>query len=379
LDFALTEEQRLFQDSVRRLTRERLMPLAAVFGEKSEVPRDIVKVLAEQGLFGLHVPREYGGTSRGEDALLLCLAREQLAPCLPAEFFFAIQGLGSYPLVLAGTEEQKSRWLPQAVSGGKLFAFALTEPNAGSDVASLETGAILDGDGYILNGTKTMISNAGAADVYTVFARTGRGRGVSGISAFVVEKDTPGFAPGKQMALLSPHPFGELVFTDCRVPRDNLLGAEGEGFKIAMRTLDVYRQTVGAMAVGIAQASLDLAVEYARQRITFGRPLSQHQAIRFKLADMAVEISAARLLVYYAAWLKDHAAATFTRDSSIAKLYATETAQRVVYQAQQIFGGYGMTREFPLEAYYRHIRATTVYEGASEIQRLIIARQLLKD
>ncbi|MEW6275187.1 MAG: acyl-CoA dehydrogenase family protein [Bacillota bacterium] len=379
MDFKLNDEQLLLRDTVKKLVKEKLMPLAAQFGEKNEVPWDIVKILAQQGLLGLHVPEKYGGSSRpGFEAMPLCLAREQLAPCLPAEYIFAVQGLGSYPIVVAGSEEQKEKWLATAAKGEKLFSFALTEPNAGSDVASMETKALPDGDFYILNGTKTFISNAGVADVYTVFAKTDPQQGVRGISAFVVEKGSPGLKMGRQIELISPHPFGELIFEDCRVPKSNLLGELGEGFKTAMRTLDVFRQTVGAMAVGLAQAALDLALEYAKQRITFGKPLVKFQGIQFMLADMAVEISAARLLVYQAAWLKDQGEEDFIKEASIAKLYATEMAQRVVYNAQQIFGGYGMTKDCPVEAFYRHIRATTVYEGTSEIQRVIIAKQLIE-
>lgn len=378
MDFRLNDEQRLLKETVKKLVKEKLLTLAAAFGEKNEVPWDIVKVLAQQGLLGAHIPIEYDGSSRpGYEAMPICLIREQLAPCLPAEFFFAVQGLGSYPLIVAGSEEQKRRWLPQVAQGEKLFVFALTEPNAGSDVSGMETKAVLEGDYYVLNGTKTLISNVGVADVYTVFAKTNSKQGVKGISAFIIEKDAPGLKIGKQLELISPHPFGELIFEDCQVPRANLLGDLGQGFKIAMRTLDVYRQSVGAMAVGIAQAALDMALEYAKKRIAFGQPLAKFQGIQFKFAEMAAEICAARLLVYHAAWLKDQGTESFTKEASIAKLYATEMAQRVVYNAQQIFGGYGMIKEYPIEAFYRHIRATTVYEGASEIQKIVIARQLL--
>lgn len=377
MDFRFNDEQRLLRDTVKKLVREKLMPMAAEFGEKNELPREIIKVLAGQGLLGLYIPEAYGGGSRpGYEAIPICLVREQLAPCLPGEVFFATQGLGSYPIVAAGSEDQKKKYLPKAAKGEWVYSFVLTEPNAGSDAAGMETRAALEGDYYILNGSKTLISNAGVADVYTVFAKTDQALGVKGISAFIVDKDTPGLKTGRQLELLSPHPFGELIFEDCRVPKANLLGELGGGFKIAMRTLDVFRQTVGAMAVGIAQYALDLAVDYAKKRVAFGKPLTKYQGIQFKLADMAVEISAARLLVYYAAWLKDQGTEEFTKDASIAKLYATEMAQRVVYNAQQIFGGYGMTKEYPIEALYRHIRAAAVYEGTSEIQRIIISRQL---
>lgn len=379
MDFLLTEEQIILQQTVRRLVKEKLNPLAETFGDNDyEISREIVKVMAEHGLFGAHIPQEYGGSSRpGFEALQICLIREQLASCSPAELVFAVHGLGSYPLVVAGSEEQKKKYLPEVIKGTKLFSFALTEPDAGSDVAAMKTSAVLDGDHYVLNGSKTFISNAGVSDVYIVFAKTDTTKGTKGISAFIVEKGTPGFEFGKQLRVMAPHPIGELFFTDCRIPKSNMLGEQGQGFKVAMKTLDVYRQSVGALAVGLAQACMDMAADYAKQRIAFGKPISENQGIQFKIADMAVEIAAARLLVYKAGWLKDQGNLEFSMDASIAKLFATEMAQRVAYQAQQIHGGYGVVKEYPIENLYRQIRAAAIYEGTSEIQRVIISRHVL--
>lgn len=380
MNFSLNEEQKMLQESVRRLVQEKLMPIANDFGENDyDLCWDIIKIMAKQGMLGAHIPEEYGGSSRpGFESLAICLIREQLASCSPAELVFAVNGLGSYPLVVAGSDEQRKMYLPQVAQGKKLFSFALTEPDAGSDVAGMKTRAVLDGSDYVINGSKTFISNAGISDVYVVFAKTDLTKGTRGISAFIVEKGTPGLEFGKKMRLLAPHPIGELFFTDCRIPRENILGQEGEGFKIAMKTLDVYRQSVGAFSVGVAQKALDLSVDYAKQRIAFGKPIGENQGIQYKLSDMAVGIAAARLLVYNAAWLKDNNL-PFTQAASIAKLYATEMAQQVTYQAQQIFGGYGVVKEYQVEQLYRQIRASALYEGTSEIQRVVIARHLMRD
>ena len=287
-------------------------------------------------------------------------------------------GAGSYPILLAGTEAQKQRWLPALARGETVPAFALTEPDAGSDAAAIATRAEKHGDGWILTGAKRFISNAPAAGLYVVFARSGPAGGTRGLSAFIVPRDAPGLS-GTPMHTLAPHVLGELRFDRCRVPLDHLLGDEGAGWRIAMGTLDVFRASVGAQAVGLAQAALDLAIAHARRRTQFGQPIAQFQAIQSKLADMATELRAARLLVYSAARLKDAGAARVTLESSMAKLFATEMAQRVVDQAVQIHGGAGVLRGTPIERLYREVRAPRIYEGTSEIQRLIIARQLLRD
>jgi alkylation response protein AidB-like acyl-CoA dehydrogenase len=376
----LGPDERALRDHVARVGTAVLRPLAEAWGERDELNRDLARALGTEGLFPLLVPAAHGGRLEGPfRSMTLCLVREALArTCPPAEELFAIQGLGSYPILLAGTEAQKAALLPGLARGEQVPAFALTEPEAGSDAAALRTRAERDGDGWRLTGVKRFISNAPAADLYVVFATTAPERGSKGISAFVVPRDAPGLS-GAPMHTLAPHAIGELTFDGCRVPAAGLLGREHEGWAIAMGTLDVFRASVGAQAVGLAQAALDLALGFARARTQFGQPLASFQLVQAKLADMATELRAARLLVYSAARLKDTGAARVTLESSMAKLFATEMAHRVVDQAVQIHGGVGVLRGSPIERLYREARAPRIYEGTSEIQRLIIARQLLRD
>jgi acyl-CoA dehydrogenase len=380
LALELTEDERALAASVARAGAEVFQPLAEAWGERDDLNRGLARALGKEGLFPLLVPTRYGGTLDGPfRSMTLCLVREELArTCLAAEELFAIQGLGSYPILLAGTESQKARYLPALARGDEVPAFALTEPDAGSDAAALATRAERDGDAWRLTGVKRFISNAPVADLYVVFAKTASDRGTKGISAFLVPAGTPGLS-GTPMRTLAPHVIGELAFDGCRLPADSLLGGEGEGWRVAMGTLDVFRASVGAQAVGLARAALDLALAHARGRVQFGQPLAQFQLVQAKLADMATELRAARLLVYSAARLKDAGAARVTLESSMAKLYATEMASRVVDQAVQIHGGAGVLRGTPIERLYREARAPRIYEGTSEIQRLIIARQLLRD
>jgi acyl-CoA dehydrogenase len=291
---------------------------------------------------------------------------------------FAVQGLGSYPIVLAGSDRLNREYVAEAARGTAVAAFALTEPEAGSDPAGIQTEARRDGDDYVISGTKTYISNAGLASFYVVFARTGPGAGSKGLSALVVDAAASGFQVERQIDLLAPHPIGQLRFDECRVPADRRLGAEGDGLKIALSTLDLFRSSVGAAACGISARALQEAVTYASRRRQFGSALSEFQATRIALADMATELDAARLLVYRAAWTKDGGAARVTRESSMAKLFATEAAQRIVDRAVQIHGGLGVTRGAVVERLYREVRALRIYEGTSEIQRLVIAEQVLK-
>jgi alkylation response protein AidB-like acyl-CoA dehydrogenase len=355
-------------------------PLADAWGERDTVNRELARALGREGLFPLLVPAAYGGTLDGPfRSVTLCLVREELArTCPAAEELFAIQGLGSYPILLAGTQAQRRANLPAIARGEHVPAFALTEPEAGSDAAALTTRARRHGEGWVLDGVKRFISNAPEADVYVVFARTRENGGTKGIGAFLVPGDAPGLS-GESLHTLAPHAIGEVRFETCRLPPDSLLGAEDEGWRIAMATLDVFRASVGAQAVGLAQAALDLALAYAKRRVQFGQPLAQFPATQAKLADMATEIRAARLLVYSAARLRDAGAPRVTLESSMAKLFATEMACRVVDQAVQIHGGAGVLRGSPIERLYREARAPRIYEGTSEIQRLIIARQLLRD
>jgi acyl-CoA dehydrogenase len=373
-------EEQALRTAVAQAGAEIFRPIAEAWGERDELNWDLARALGQEGLFPLLVPAAYGGSLEGPfRSVTLCLAREELArTCPPAEALFAIQGLGSHPILLPGTDAQKRRWLPSLARGETVPAFALTEPEAGSDAASLATRAERHGDHWVLTGAKRFISNAPVAGFYVVFARTGPEPGTRGVSAFVVPHDAPGLT-GTAMHTLAPHVIGELRFERCCIPADHLLGAEGAGWPVAMGTLDVFRASVGAQAVGLAQAALDLAIDHARRRSQFGQAIAQFQTIQGKLADMATELRAARLLVYSAARLKDAGMARVTLESSMAKLFATEMAQRVVDQAVQIHGGAGVLRGSPIERLYREVRAPRIYEGTSEIQRLIIARQLLRD
>lgn len=378
MDLFFSDEQLALRQRVRRLAEEQLAPIAAEVDESHSLRWDVVRILAEAGLFRLVIPREYEG--EGISAVSVCLTREELARVSAhADSAFVMQGLGSYPIVNAGSEEQKRRYLPPIARGEAIASFALTEPEAGSDVAALQSTAVLDGDFYVLNGEKRFISNAGDAHTYTVFAKTDPSAGPRGISAFVVTADTPGLVATQNMYLLAEHVIGELRFRDCRVPRANLLGREGEGFRIAMRNLDIYRPSVGAAAVGMAQAALEEAVRYTQRRVQFGRPLAELDVVQYKLADMATELDAARLMVYRAALLRDRGAERVAKEASMAKLFATEAAQRVIDQALQLHGGMGLLKGTVVERMYREVRALRIYEGTSEIQHIVIARQLLRE
>jgi len=337
-----------------------------------------VAALADGGWLGYAVPGAWGGAREKLDVRSLCLARETLARHdALADFSFAMQGLGSGPISLYGSDALRSEYLPAVRDGQQIAAFALSEPEAGSDVAALATRARAEGDEYVIDGAKTWISNGGIADFYVVFARTGEAPGARGLSALVVDAATPGLEVAERIEVIAPHPLATLRFEGCRVPRAHLLGAPGEGFKIAMATLDVFRSTVGAAALGFARRALDEALQRAASRHLFGAPLADLQMIQSKLADMALAVDAAALLVYRAAWTKDVVAGRVTREAAMAKLHATEAAQRVIDDAVQILGGHGVVAGHPVERLYREIRALRIYEGASEVQKVIIARQAL--
>lgn len=336
--------------------------------------RAILKALAEGGWLRNAVPDAAGKL----DVRTLCLTRETLARRSGlADFVFAMQGLGSGPISLFGTDDQKARWLPGVAAGETIAAFALSEPDAGSDVAALSTSARRDGNHWILDGTKTFISNGGLADRYTVFARTGEGSGAKGLSAFVVDANTPGFGIVERIPLMAPHPLATIRFTDCRIDADRILGAPGEGFRIAMATLDVFRSTVAAAALGFSRRALDEAAARTTDRHLFGAPMSDLQLVQAAIADMALKIDASALLIYRAAWLKDQGAPRITREAAMAKLFATDEAQAVIDAAVQLFGGLGVVAGHPVERLYREIRALRIYEGASEVQKIVIARQVL--
>ncbi len=345
-------------------------PAPATDGDAREEARTLLRLLGAAGCY----------TPIGErDLRACCLMRESLAHASPlADAVFALQALGTTPLLLADTRGQGAQWAEPALSGTAMAAFAMTEPEAGSDVAAMATRATREGDEYVLNGTKTFISNAGIADFYTVFATMDPSAGHKGIACFVVPADTPGLRFVKAQVLSAPHPLGEIAFHDCRIPGTNCLAGPGDGFKLGLRTLDLLRATVGAAACGMAQRALDEALAHARSRRQFGRPLAEFELVQDKLARMATDLAAARLLVYHAAWVKDGGAERVTLESSMAKAFATEAAQRIVDDAVQILGGRGVLADHPVDRLYRAVRALRIYEGTTEIQRLVIAGQLLK-
>jgi len=381
MDFELSSEEKRLQEETRQFVDREILPLVPEIEQRRVHPSEVVHRMARQGLFRLLVPREYGGVYETVRSLPICIAREELGRGYNfAAAAFASNGLGIYPVILAGSPELKKRILPAAAEGKMLGAFALTEPEAGSDAGSLTTAALKDNGNYRINGMKCFISNAGFANYIVLFAKTDLTLGTKGISAIVVETGTPGYEIARKMEILSVDVVNELRFQNCLVPRSNLLGEEGRGFAVAMQTLDLLRCSVGAHAVGTAQEAFELALAYAKKRVQFGKPIAQQQMIQAKLANMITEINCARLLVYQAAQAKDSGRSDVTFKSSMAKYYATEMAQRVVDQAVQIHGGNGvLAGDFPLERLYREVRAPRIYEGASEIQQLIIAGHVIRD
>jgi alkylation response protein AidB-like acyl-CoA dehydrogenase len=384
MQYQITEEQRMIRDNARKLARNKIAPRAAEIDATGEYPEDIQGILGEQGYLGLNVPEEYGGC--GTDLLSYCLVLEEIAKvCGSSSLIMAGQELGMTPIVIAGNEEQKKKWLPSLANGDVMVAFGLTEPEAGSDVGSMRTKAFRTGEYYVLNGRKTFISNAETAQYYTVFAVTNEEKGIKGISTFVVEKGTPGFSFGKKedkMGMRGSN-TADLVFEDVKVPVANLLGEEGLGFTLAMKTLDKTRPGIGAQAVGIAQGALDFVLQYSKERRQFGKPIASFQGIQFMLADMATQIECARQLVYKSACMLDQSeygligAKEASQFSAMAKLFASDTAMKVTVDAVQILGGYGYSKEYPVERMMRDAKITQIYEGTNQIQRLVIAKGLL--
>jgi len=380
MDYFLTEEQMMIKELAAQIADEKVVPVRAELDEKEEFPREIMKILAQADMFGLFIPEEYGGLGAG--SLELALAVEELSrACVGVSTTYAANALGTYPILLFGTEEQKKRYLPDIAAGKRLVAFGLTEANAGSDAAGIQTTARLDGDEYVLNGTKQWITNGGEAEIYTIIAITDRSKGARGASAFIVEKGTPGFSFGKKEKKMGIRASvtRELIFEDCRIPRENLLGREGLGFIVAMKTLDHSRTGVGAQGLGVAQGALDEAVKFARERVQFGKPIISFQAIQHMLADMATEIEAARALVYSAARYIDSGAKDISKISAMAKLYATDMAMRVTTNAVQVMGGSGYMREYPVEKMMRDAKILQIYEGTNQIQRNVIGQALIKE
>jgi alkylation response protein AidB-like acyl-CoA dehydrogenase len=378
----LTPEQREIRDLVRAVTLDRIAPRAAEIDASHEFPWDVVEQFREHGFFGLLYPEEYGGTGTG--TLVALVAIEEVSKvCATSGLILAVQELGSLGLKLAGSERQRAEWLPRLASGEVLAAYALTEAGSGSDSASMATTARRDGDTYVLNGSKRFITNAGVAGMYTVFAKTDPDAGHGGISAFIVEANAPGFSVSRleEKMGICGSTTGELIFDDCVVPAGNLLGDEGTGFRLAMRILDRSRPGVAAQALGIAQGATDYAVEYARSRETMGRPIAQHQLIAGKLADMETKTEAARGLLYRFGRMCDEGAddAELTKASAMAKLYCGDVAMEVTVDAVQVLGGYGYVKEYPVERFMRDAKITQIYEGTQEVQRLVIAREMLKE
>ena len=376
--FYLTDEQRMIRDLARKVARERIAPHAAHYDETETYPEESIKAIVESGLYAIWVPEAYGGTAMGVLALAL-VCEEIAAACAASGTQYLDQALGGLPILTAGDEAQKAKYLPALASGEILSAFSLSEPGAGSDAAGLKTTAVRRGDHYVLNGSKQWCTNGDHADVITVFATVDPARRAKGVTAFLVEKGTPGFEVGKKERKLGirASPTVALHFTDCAIPVGQRLGAEGEGFRIAMNTLDVTRPATGALAVGIAQAALDAAVGYAKERQQFGQPIAAFQGIQFMLADMAMQTHAARLMIHHAARQVDAGVRDNTYEASMAKCWAGDAAMKVATDAVQVFGGYGYTREFPVERFMRDAKIMQNYEGTSQIQRLIIAKELL--
>jgi len=379
VNFSLTEDQKMVQSMAREFAAKELEPKAAEIDASGEFPHESVKKMAELGLLGMVIPEKYGGA--GFDFVSLAVAIEEISrACGSTGVITAVHNsLASWPIVNWGSDATKDKYLPRMATGELLGAFGLTEPNCGSDPGSMEAKAVLDGDHYVLNGAKRFITNGGAADIFIVFAVTDPDAGSRGITAFVVEKDFPGFSVGKHEDLLGLRATSncELIFEDCKVPKENVLGEVGAGFKVAMGTLDVSRIDIGAQAVGIAQAALDKSLAYSQERKQFGRAICEFEMIQEKLALMATSIDAARLLVYNAAFQKDAGRKRFSKESAMCKLFAATAAVEVTKEAVQIFGGYGYTKDYPVERYFRDAKCMEIYEGTSEIQKIVIARSLL--
>lgn len=380
MDYFLSEEQIMIRDLARQIAEEKIVPVRAELDEKGEFPWDVMKTLAQSDLFGLFIPEEYGGLGKG--CLELSIAVEELSrACLGVSTSYAANALGTYPILLFGTEEQKKKYLPDIAAGRRLVAFGLTEANAGSDAGGTQTTARLEGKEYVINGTKQWITNGGAAEIYTIIAITDRSKGPRGASAFIVEKGTPGFTFGKKENKMGIRASAttELIFDNCRIPRDNLIGKEGAGFLVAMKTLDNSRTGVGAQGVGVAQGAFDEAVKFARQRIQFGHPIITFQAVQHMLADMATSIEAARALVYAVARFIDSGAKDVSRESAMSKVFATDMAMKVTTDAVQVMGGSGYMKEYPVEKMMRDAKILQIYEGTNQIQRNVIGQALIKE
>jgi len=379
LEYFLTEQQREIKNLTRTIAEEKVLPVRAGLDEREEFPWEIMKVLADAGLFGVYIPEEYGGLGGG--IFELCLVVEELSRvCSGVAVSYAASGLGTLTLLQYGSEEQKRKYIPDIAAGKRLAGFALTEETAGSDAGGIKTTAQRTSDGYILNGAKRFITNGGEAEIYTVIALTAKEKGPRGASAFLVEKGTPGFSFGRKEKKLGIRASAtrELFFEDCLVPAENIIGREGMGFIMTMKLLDCSRPGLGAQAVGLAQGALEAALDYAKSRVQFGHPIIAQQAVQHMLADMAIQVEAARALVYAAARTIDSGAKDFTKESAMAKVFASDVAMRVTTDAMQIFGGVGYMRDYPIEKMFRDAKITQTYEGANQVLRNAIAFELRK-
>ncbi|WBL14978.1 acyl-CoA dehydrogenase [Sutcliffiella sp. NC1] len=379
MNLRFTEEQEMMRKMVRDFAEAEIAPFVEKMEEDGEFPRGILKKMAELGLMGITIPEEYGGAGMDFTSYIIAINELSKVSATVGVILSVHTSVGTNPILYFGTEEQKKKYVTKLASGEYLGAFCLTEPSSGSDAGSLKTRAVLKDDHYILNGSKVFITNGGEADTYIVYASTNPELGTKGISAFIVEKDTPGFIIGKDEHKMGLHGSRtvQLTFEDAKVPVENLLGAEGEGFKNAMSNLDVGRIGIAAQSLGIAEAALEAAVAYAKERVQFGKPIAAQQGVGFKLADMATAVEAAKLLVYRAANLRSKGLPC-GKEASIAKLFASKTAMKVATEAVQIFGGYGYTKDYPVERFFRDAKVCEIYEGTSEIQRLVISKHLLK-
>ncbi len=382
LDFGFNEEQLMIRDLARQIAKEKVVPARAKYDEEQKFPWDVINQIAASDLFGVFIDTEYGGCAEGNGITNMCIVTEELSKaCGGIALAFAGTGLGTLPIILSASEEQKQKYLPDIASGKRLAAFGLTEPNAGSDAAAIRTTAVKDGDDYIINGTKQWITNGGDAEIYTVFAVTDKTKGARGASCFVVELGTPGFSIGKKEDKFGIRASSttELIFEDCRVPATDMIGKPGTGFMTAMKTFDASRPGVGSQALGIAAGALELAVDYSRERIQFGKPVSSNQGLQWMMADMAMQVEAARALIYATARTIDNPKGRATKFSAMSKCFASDMSVQVCLDAIQIFGGYGYMKEYPIEKYLRDAKITQIYEGTNQIQRDEIASALIKE
>ncbi len=380
MDYFFTEQQQMIIETAREITNEKIIPVRAELDEKNEFPREILQDIAKADLFSIFVPEEYGGLGGGCYEIVLAL--EELARgCVGVATSFAASALGIFPVLFAGSEEQKQHYLPDIASGTRWAAFGLTEANAGSDASGIRTTAVLDGDEWVLNGTKQWITNGGESEIYTIIALTDPHKGARGASIFIVEDGDPGFSYGKKedkMGIRSSS-TRELILKDCRIPKDRLVGRRGTGFITVMKTLDMSRPGIASLGIGLAQAAVDEAVTYAKQRVQFGRPIISFQAVQHMLADMAIQLEAGRALVYAAARHIDHHPKDMSKASSMCKVFATDMAMKVTTDAVQVLGGYGYMKEYPVEKMMRDAKILQIYEGTNQIQRNVVGQELNKE